>query len=84
MAKTLYFIWGQPTEQERLDALTVGAVLRDAMAWHEGDFTEQCDVVSGKPENIPAPYRKFPYRKPEFMEAVKTPDKKKRKANIGN
>lgn len=80
--KILYFYRGQPTEQEMNDAQKSGAVLRDARAWHQGDFVEQCDAASGRPENVPAPYRKFPYRKPEFMDAVEPPEKKKRKKNM--
>lgn len=57
--KILFFTRGLPERAELEEAAKAGALLRDCLAWHEGDFTEDCDLVMGKPENIPKPYRVF-------------------------
>ena len=59
MKKILYFISGEPTNKDKKKAASAGAFFRDARAWHEGDFTEQCDAVMGKLEDIPPPYQTF-------------------------
>lgn len=57
MKKILYFVRGVPTEAELLAAQANYALIRDYTAWHEGDCLEMCDMVIGKYENIPGPYK---------------------------
>lgn len=57
MKKILYFIRGVPTEAELAEAENIRALIRDCQAWHERDCFEECDIVMGKEENIPNPYK---------------------------
>lgn len=61
--RTLYFTRGNvPTPEERAEADALGAVLRNAAAWHEGDPVETCDAVAGA---YPPPYAARAVRVPE-------------------
>lgn len=57
--KTLFFIRGNPTPQELAakEKLGVGAVFRDVSAWHEGDYVEHADRVTG---HVPEAYAHIP------------------------
>lgn len=57
--KTLFFIRGNPTQQELAakEKLGVGAVFRDVSAWHEGDYVEHTDRVAG---HVPQAYAHIP------------------------
>lgn len=57
MKKILYFVNGTPTEAELADAEAHYAIIRNGAAWHERDCFEECDLVMGKIENVPEPYR---------------------------
>lgn len=57
MHKILYFVMGNPTKNQEKEAADMGATLRNAEAWHEGDFIETCDAVAGE---VPAAYAHFP------------------------
>lgn len=59
MKKILYFIWGQPSQDDKKKAEAAGAMLRDASAWNPNDYTERCDEVMGDPAIIPEPYKVF-------------------------
>ena len=57
MSVALYFYKGlAPTPKEMAEAKAMGALLRSRMAYNEGDFVEQCDVVAG---DYPPVYAKF-------------------------
>ena len=57
MKRILYFINGPvPTEEERLEAESMGAIFRNARA-SSGDYVETCDAVAG---NVPDMYKGFP------------------------
>lgn len=47
MAKILYFVNGNPTPEQSEQAEKMGALIRDASAYREGDFIERCDYVVG-------------------------------------
>lgn len=51
--KRLYF-YTELTAEVRQEAERLGALLRDASAWHEADSVETCDETYGSP---PGPYR---------------------------
>lgn len=55
--KKLYFVAGLPTDAEIEEATREGALIRNCLAWHEGDSFEDCDEVLGKEADIPASYR---------------------------
>lgn len=57
MKKILYFVRGVPSHAELMEAQDNYALIRDCTAWHEGDCLEVCDMVMGKAENIPMPYK---------------------------
>lgn len=57
MKKILYFVRGVPSHAELMDAQDKYALIRDCTAWHDGDCFEECDLVIGKAENIPGPYK---------------------------
>lgn len=57
MQKILYFVMGNPTKKQEKEAASMGAVIRNAEAWHNGDFIEQCDSVAGE---VPAAYKHLP------------------------
>lgn len=57
MKTILYFVRGVPSEAELKEAEDNRALIRDCTAWHERDCLEECDIVMGKPENVPLPYR---------------------------
>lgn len=57
MQKILYFVMGNPTKKQEKEASSMGAVIRNAEAWHDGDFIEQCDAVAGE---IPDAYTALP------------------------
>jgi hypothetical protein len=48
MAKILYFVEGVITPKDAAEIEAVGANLRNAMAFREGDELEECDGVLGK------------------------------------
>lgn len=57
MKKILYFINGPvPTEKERLEAESMGAIFRNARA-NSGDYVETCDAVAG---SVPDAYKEIP------------------------
>ena len=45
--KILYFVKGNPTEAQKELAKKVGAKIRNALAYRDGDFIENCDSVMG-------------------------------------
>lgn len=75
MKKILYFVWGQPTKQDREKAEAAGAVLRDASAWNPSDYTERCDEVMGDPSIIPEPYKVFIKTVKEMQDTAPTTDR---------
>lgn len=52
--KTLYFIRGVASEDQKALAKTAAAKIRNSAAYHEGDYLEPCDVVMG---DIPKGYQ---------------------------
>lgn len=75
--KKLYFVAGPPTEAELEEAEREGALIRNALAWHEGDAFEECAQALGEKRNIPTPYRHLWKQRGEV---AKTPAKKSGKA----
>lgn len=74
MKKILYFVNGTPTEAELADADAHYAIIRNGAAWHERDCFEECDLVMGKPENVPPPYRHLmQFEEPEAEEPEDIP-----------
>lgn len=59
MKKILFFVRGVPSHAELMEAQDKYALIRDCTAWHEGDCFEECDLVIGKAENIPEPYKQL-------------------------
>ena len=45
--KILYFVEGVPSAEQRKEADQLGASIRNASAYHEGDFVERADEVYG-------------------------------------
>lgn len=73
-SKILYFYYGTPDKAELEEARLAGALLRDCRAWHQGDCLELCDMVMGKPENVPKPYRHLLKTKPKAQKGRKNAD----------
>ncbi len=71
MGKKLYFVQGAATAAEAREAACAGALIRNALAWTEGDFVEQCEEAMDA--FVPPPY--LPFEKSE-QKAVKGKDKK--------
>lgn len=71
--RILYFTQGLPSEKELAEAERLGALLRNSLAWHEGDAFEPCDLVMGRPESVPPPYR-------DLIGAIKTVSRRKKNA----
>ncbi|NYZ69114.1 hypothetical protein H0A36_24135 [Endozoicomonas sp. SM1973] len=64
--KVLYFIAGPADKQQKQLAKETGALIRDSLAWHSGDYIEQCDAVLGE---APKPYQQFGFheKQPEAL-----------------
>lgn len=75
MKKILYFVWGQPTKEDKEKADAAGAMLRDASAWNPSDYTERCDEVMGDPAIIPEPYKIFIRTVGEVQDNAPTTDR---------
>lgn len=73
--KKLFFVWGQPTDEDRKKAEEAGAMLRDASSWTPSDYTERCDEVLGDPNVIPEPYKVFIKTIGEVKDNVPTTDR---------
>lgn len=57
MSVALYFYKGlAPTPKEKAEAAAMGALLRSRLAYNDGDFVEQCDIVAG---DYPPAYAQF-------------------------
>ncbi|MGH1376685.1 MAG: hypothetical protein ACRBCK_10085 [Alphaproteobacteria bacterium] len=74
----LYFVTGNPNKEQLEEAESVGAKIRDASKYHEGDFLENCSVVYG---DVPDAYKKIEGVEVKEAKAKATTKKKKSKEN---
>lgn len=62
MAKILFFVEGVPTPEQIVEAKQLGALIRNAKAWHPGDAMEDCDQAVGA---VPEAYKAKSEEKPD-------------------
>ena len=72
--KILYFVKAHATEAQAKQAKQVGAIIRNALACHDGDFIEACDFVTG---DVPNLYSHIPIYETEKPKQPKKPKRAK-------